>query len=180
LSTEGTSIELKSYIDDAVTKGANIITGGQLKETENFIAPTIMTNVDKKSSLMTNEIFGPVLPVYTYSKLEDVVEEIRSGEKPLALYIFSKSNKNTNYILNNTRAGGGCINHCGVHYYNTNLPFGGSNNSGIGKSHGFEGFKSFSNGRGILKQHIPNAIELLVPPFNSFKQKIIDLTIKYF
>lgn len=171
---------IKSYIDDAVTKGANIITGGQLKETENFIAPTIMTNVDKKSSLMTNEIFGPVLPVYTYSKLEDVVEEIRSGEKPLALYIFSKSNKNTNYILNNTRAGGGCINHCGVHYYNTNLPFGGSNNSGIGKSHGFEGFKSFSNGRGILKQHIPNAIELLVPPFNSFKQKIIDLTIKYF
>lgn len=171
---------IKSYIDDAVSKGANIITGGQLKETENFIAPTVMTNVDKKSALMTNEIFGPVLPVYTYEKLEDLVEEIRSGKKPLALYIFSKSNKNINYILNNTRAGGGCINHCAVHFYNTNLPFGGSNNSGIGKSHGFEGFKSFSNGRGILRQHLPNALELLVPPFNTFKQKIIDLTIKYF
>ena len=171
---------LKSYIDDAVSKGANIITGGQLKEAENFIAPMIMTNVDKKSTLMTNEIFGPILPVYTYDKLEDLVEEIRSGEKPLALYIFSKNNKNINYILNNTRAGGGCINHCAVHFYNTNLPFGGSNNSGIGKSHGFEGFKSFSNGRGILKQHLPNALELLVPPFNTFKQKIIDLTIKYF
>ncbi|MBK9567838.1 MAG: aldehyde dehydrogenase family protein [Saprospiraceae bacterium] len=171
---------LKSYIDDAVSKGANIITGGQLKEAENFIAPMIMTNVDKKSALMTNEIFGPILPVYTYDKLEDLVEEIRSGEKPLALYIFSKNNKNINYILNNTRAGGGCINHCAVHFYNTNLPFGGSNNSGIGKSHGFEGFKSFSNGRGILKQHLPNALELLVPPFNTFKQKIIDLTIKYF
>ncbi len=171
---------IKSYIEDAVSKGANIITGGQLKETENFIAPTVMTNVDKKSALMTNEIFGPILPVYTYNNLESLVEEIRSGEKPLALYIFSKSNKNINYILNNTRAGGGCINHCAVHFYNTNLPFGGSNNSGIGKSHGFEGFKSFSNGRGILRQHLPNALELLVPPFNTFKQKIIDLTIKYF
>lgn len=171
---------IKSYIDDAVAKGARVISGGQTKENENYIAPTVMTNVDKNSSLMTNEIFGPVLPVYTFSTLGEVVEEIRSGEKPLALYIFSKNNKNINYILKNTRAGGGCINHCAVHYYNTNLPFGGSNNSGIGKAHGFEGFKSFSNARGILKQHVPNALELLVPPFNSFKQKIIDLTIKYF
>lgn len=171
---------IKSYIDDAVSKGAKIISGGQFKENENYIAPTVMTNVDKNSSLMTNEIFGPVLPVYTFSTLEEVVKEIRSGEKPLALYIFSKSNDNINYILNNTRAGGGCINHCAVHYYNTSLPFGGANNSGIGKAHGFEGFKSFSNARGILKQHVPNALELLVPPFNGFKQKLIDLTIKYF
>ena len=80
---------LKSYIDDAVSKGANIITGGQLKEAENFIAPMIMTNVDKKSALMTNEIFGPILPVYTYDKLEDLVEEIRSGEKPLACLLYT-------------------------------------------------------------------------------------------
>jgi aldehyde dehydrogenase (NAD+) len=101
-------------------------------------------------------------------------------KKPLALYIFSKSSKNTNHIINNTRAGGGCINHCAVHYYNTHLPFGGSNNSGIGKAHGIEGFKSFSNSRGILKQNFTNALELLLPPFNNFKQKLIDLTIKYF
>lgn len=173
-------MRIKGYIDDAVSKGAKIISGGQVKESENYIAPTVITNVDKNSALMTNEIFGPVLPVYTFNNLNEIVTDIRNGEKPLALYIFSRSNKNINYILNNTRAGGGCINHCAVHFYNTNLPFGGSNNSGIGKGHGFEGFKSFSNARGILKQHVPNALELLVPPFNGFKQKIIDLTIKYF
>ena len=171
---------LKGYIEDAVSKGAKIETGGQLSDTENYIAPTVMTRVDKSSSLMTNEIFGPIMPVFGFQRIEDVIQDINAQEKPLALYIFSKSSKNTNHIINNTRAGGGCINHCAVHYYNTHLPFGGSNNSGIGKAHGIEGFKSFSNSRGILKQNFTNALELLLPPFNNFKQKLIDLTIKYF
>ena len=171
---------LKGYIEDAVSKGAKIETGGQLSDTENYIAPTVMTRVDKSSSLMTNEIFGPIMPVFGFQRIEDVIQDINAKEKPLALYIFSKSSKNTNHIINNTRAGGGCINHCAVHYYNTHLPFGGSNNSGIGKAHGIEGFKSFSNSRGILKQNFTNALELLLPPFNNFKQKLIDLTIKYF
>ena len=171
---------LKGYIEDAVSKGAKIETGGQLSDTENYIAPTVMTRVDKSSSLMTNEIFGPIMPVFGFQHIEDVIQDINAQEKPLALYIFSKSSKNTNHIINNTRAGGGCINHCAVHYYNTHLPFGGSNNSGIGKAHGIEGFKSFSNSRGILKQNFTNALELLLPPFNDFKQKLIDLTIKYF
>jgi aldehyde dehydrogenase (NAD+) len=171
---------LKGYIEDAVSKGAKIETGGQLSDTENYIAPTVMTRVDKSSSLMTNEIFGPIMPVFGFQHIEDVIQDINAQEKPLALYIFSKSSKNTNHIINNTRAGGGCINHCAVHYYNTHLPFGGSNNSGIGKAHGIEGFKSFSNSRGILKQNFTNALELLLPPFNNFKQKLIDLTIKYF
>jgi aldehyde dehydrogenase (NAD+) len=171
---------LKGYIEDAVSKGAKIETGGQLSGTENYIAPTVMTRVDKSSRLMTNEIFGPIMPVFGFQRIEDVIQDINAQEKPLALYIFSKSSKNTNHIINNTRAGGGCINHCAVHYYNTHLPFGGSNNSGIGKAHGIEGFKSFSNSRGILKQNFTNALELLLPPFNNFKQKLIDLTIKYF
>ena len=162
---------LKGYIEDAVSKGAKIETGGQLSDTENYIAPTVMTRVDKSSSLMTNEIFGPIMPVFGFQRIEDVIQDINAQEKPLALYIFSKSSKNTNHIINNTRAGGGCINHCAVHYYNTHLPFGGSNNSGIGKAHGIEGFKSFSNSRGILKQNFTNALELLLPPFNDFKQK---------
>ena len=171
---------LKGYIDDAVLKGAKIETGGTLQDTENFISPTVMTQVDKNSTLMTHEIFGPIMPVFEFQNIDEVIQDINAQEKPLALYIFSKSSKNTKYIINNTRAGGGCINHCAVHYYNTHLPFGGSNNSGIGKAHGIEGFKSFSNSRGILKQNFTNALELLLPPFNDFKQKLIDLTVKYF
>ena len=139
-----------------------------------------MTNVSKESTLMTNEIFGPVMPIFTFNSLDEVIAEVNSREKPLALYIYSKKNKNINYLLENTRAGGSCINHNAVHFFNTNLPFGGSNNSGIGKGHGKDGFLAFSNARGVFRQHIPNALELLLPPYTKFSQTLIDLTIKYF
>jgi len=120
------------------------------------------------------------MPVHTFDNIDEVIDKINSKEKPLALYIYSSKRKNINHILNNTRAGGSCINHSAVHFFNSNLPFGGSNNSGIGKGHGWFGFQAFSNQRGILKQHIPNALEQLLPPYNNMKQKLIDLTIKYF
>jgi len=171
---------VKSYVDDAISKGANIEAGGNFNENQDFIAPTLMTNVSKDSKLMTEEIFGPVLPVFGFSDINKVIDEINAREKPLALYIYSKKRKNIKYIIGNTRAGGTCINHNAAHFFNTNLPFGGSNNSGIGKAHGIEGFKSFSNPRGVFKQHIPNALDLLTPPYNDFKQNLIDLTIKWF
>ena len=171
---------VNNYINDAVEKGAQIEYGGKTDSDTDFISPTIMTNVPMDSAVMTEEIFGPILPVHGFTDLNEVIKEINDREKPLALYIYSKSNKNTNKIINNTRAGGTCINHNGVHFYNTNLPFGGSNNSGIGKGNGWYGFEAFSNKRGILKQHIPNALEMLLPPYNGFKQKLIDFTIKWF
>jgi len=139
-----------------------------------------LTNVSNDSSLMEHEIFGPVLPVFEFSDIDKVISEINNREKPLALYIYSSRKKNINYILENTRAGGTYINHNVVHFLNNNLPFGGSNNSGIGKGHGQFGFEAFSNARGVLKQHIPNALELSMPPYAGFKQKLIDLTIRYF
>jgi aldehyde dehydrogenase (NAD+) len=171
---------LKGYVEDAISKGAKVETGGTFDESQNYISPTVMTNVSKDSTLMTNEIFGPIMPVYTFKNIDEVITEVNARDKPLALYIYSKSNRNISHILSNTRAGGSCINHNAAHFFNTHLPFGGSNNSGIGKAHGEEGFKSFSNARGILKQHIPNALEMLMPPYDGFKQKLIDLTIKYF
>jgi aldehyde dehydrogenase (NAD+) len=140
----------------------------------------MMTNVDMDSELMKNEIFGPVLPVYSFKDLQEPIDLINSREKPLALYIYSKSKKNVNRVMNNTRAGGACINHSALHFYNNNLPFGGSNNSGIGKAHGWFGFEAFSNAKGVYRQILPPALEILVPPYNDFKQKIIDLTIKWF
>lgn len=171
---------IKGYIEDAVSKGAKVETGAKFDDNSDYIAPTVMTNVSEDSTLMTEEIFGPVMPVYGYTDINEVIEKINGREKPLALYIYSSKNKNINHILANTRAGGTCINHNAVHFFNGNLPFGGSNNSGIGKGHGHYGFKSFSNARGVLRQNIPNALELLMPPYNGFKQTLIDLTIKYF
>ncbi|MEM6964926.1 MAG: aldehyde dehydrogenase family protein [Bacteroidota bacterium] len=171
---------VKSYVEDALDKGATIEAGGNFDDNQDYISPTIMTNVPKNSTLMTEEIFGPVLPIHTFSNIQAVIDEVNSREKPLALYIYSSSNKNIEKIINNTRAGGTCINHNAIHFFNSNLPFGGSNNSGIGKAHGWFGFQAFSNARGVLKQHIPNALERLMPPYDDFKQKLIDLTIKWF
>ena len=97
------------------------------------------------------------------------------------MYIFSHNSKAIKQLINQTRAGGTVINHNALHFFNNDLPFGGSNNSGIGKAHGKYGFDAFSNERGVLKQWLPfSALDMLMPPFTGFKQKIIDLTIKYF
>lgn len=171
---------VKGLYEKAVAKGAKVETGGEFDAGQNYISPTVMTNVPNDSELMEEEIFGPILPLKTFSEVKEVIDEINSREKPLALYIYGKKRKYINQILSNTRAGGGCINHNGLHFSNVNLPFGGSNNSGIGKGNGVYGFRAFSNARGILKQHLPSAMDFLLPPYNDFKQKLIDWTIKYF
>jgi aldehyde dehydrogenase (NAD+) len=169
-----------SYIQDSVLKGAKVVFGGKSDIKNCYIEPTLVTDVPMDSGLMENEIFGPVLPVISYKNINEAVEMIQANEKPLALYIYSKNEKNIQFIINHTRAGGTCINNNDIHFNNVNLPFGGSNNSGIGKTHGFFGFQAFSEARAIYRQHISGALELLLPPYNGFKQKLIDLTIKYF
>lgn len=171
---------VKGYLEDAVKKGAKILTGGDGVREEKFLAPTIVGDVSFDSELMTNEIFGPVLPIFSYQDLDEPIRFIQENEKPLALYIYSKSPNNISRILDNTRAGGTVINHNDIHFFNSNLPFGGVNNSGIGKGHGKFGFEAFSNARGIMRQHIPNALELLMPPYNDFKRRMIEFTIKWF
>ncbi|WP_250435284.1 aldehyde dehydrogenase family protein [Hanstruepera flava] len=171
---------LNEGLEEAKTKNARIDSGGQSNDEDNYIEPTLISDLNEDSKLMNEEIFGPILPLKTYKTLEGAVDYINSKEKPLALYIYSKKKKNINYILDNTRAGGTCINHNLLQYLNHNLPFGGSNNSGIGKSHGYFGFLEFTNQRSLLKQHTFGAVDLLKPPYSNWKQKIVDLTIKWF
>ena len=171
---------IKHYLDDAIGKGAKVAIGGETLSDQDYIAPTILTNVPDDAVIENEEIFGPLLPIHGFTKLQEVIDDINSKEKPLGLYLYSKSRKNIDLVLNGTRAGGSCINHNTVHYFNHNLPFGGVNNSGIGKGHGWHSFEAFSNARGVLTQHVPNALEKLLPPYNRAKQKLIDMTIKYF
>ncbi len=167
-------------IDDAIEMGAKLEIGGNFDIKTNFIHPTVLSDVNLDSKIMKFEIFAPVLPIITYSTIEEVIDYINTKEKALALYVFSKNKKRINKIINSTRAGTTCVNHNLIHFFNLNLPFGGDNHSGIGRSHGFFGFESFSHSRAILKQWSPiSAIEFLLPPYNDLKQKIIDLTIKW-
>ncbi len=170
---------VKSYLDDAVLKGAKIETGGKLDASSRYIAHTVLTNVNRDMLVMQEEIFGPLLPVLVYRNLNEVIEGINAMPKPLAMYIFSRSHQNQELLLKNTSAGGVTINAVGIHALNNNLPFGGVNNSGIGKSHGAFAFKEFSNAKAIIRvPTFKTGIDLLFAPYNAKKQKLVDLLIK--
>ncbi len=171
---------LKSHIENAESLNANIEAGGDVDSNSKYIAPTIISNLTEDASLLQEEIFGPILPIVTYTTLDEAIDYINAKERPLALYIYSKNRANTNKVIQNTRAGGTCINNNILHYSNHKLPFGGVNNSGIGKSHGFYGFQAFSNERAVLKQHTFGVTELLFPPYTGFKEKLARFTIKWF
>ena len=171
---------LVSYIENAKENGAKIELGGEYDSKDYFIEPTVISNLKEDALLLNEEIFGPILPIKTYNDIDEVIDYINSKEKPLALYIYSQDAKNVKKIIKSTRAGGTCINTNELQASNHALPFGGSNNSGIGKSHGFFGFQEFSNPRAVLKRRTKGPLNLLLPPYNNFKQKIVDLTIKWF
>ncbi|HET9054190.1 MAG TPA: aldehyde dehydrogenase family protein, partial [Cyclobacteriaceae bacterium] len=167
-----------SYLEDARTNGAEVVLGGEKGELG--ISPTVLRNVPLHCQIMKEEIFGPILPVLVYDEKEEVTAHIQGGEKPLALYIYSRKRKNIEYFLANTRAGGTCINNNDMHFLQPYLPFGGDNHSGIGKAHGEWGFKAFSNERSVYRQHIPSVLERLMPPYTASKNQVIEWIVKFF
>ncbi len=172
---------LNGYLTEAKANGAVVEMGGEVDAEQNYIAPTVLSNVSANSTIMQEEIFGPLLPLITFKNIEEAITHIQKNEKPLAMYIYSHSSQAIKQLINQTRAGGTVVNHNALHFFNQELPFGGSNNSGIGKGHGKYGFEAFSNARAVLKQWSPfNVLDILTPPYTGWKQKVIDLTIKYF
>lgn len=170
---------VKRLLDDAVRHGAKVVSGGQSGDRR--MEPTIVADVAPHSAIMREEIFGPILPVITYSDRNEVVRIIGEREKPLVLYIFSRDRNVVDRFIRDTRAGGTVVNATLIHFYQLNLPFGGVGNSGVGKAHGFFGFEAFSNARAVLDQAGRfSAIQLVFPPFNPLKRKIIDLLLRFF
>lgn len=168
-------------LEEAKSKGARVEIGGEYDAKDKFIEPTLVTSVDDQVGIWQQEIFGPVMPLNIFKNLDDVIDHINKNEKPLSLYMFTKSKKNRKKVETSTSSGGMVINDTVLHYAHPNLPFGGVNHSGIGKSHGIYGFKEFSNEKAVLKQRIGLTNTLLFyPPYNGLKKKIVDLVIKYF
>lgn len=171
---------LKNLIDEAVSQGAKIAYGGNSNTVDNYIQPTLITSCNTEMKIMQEEIFGPVLPIITYKDASEILNQINTNLKPLALYVFSNRKSFIDNIIKNTRAGTTVINNNLIQFNNHHLPFGGSNNSGIGKSHGFYGFKEFSNERAFMKQHFKGISEFVTPPYTNLKEKIAALTVKWF
>jgi aldehyde dehydrogenase (NAD+) len=171
---------VKDILDDAVAKGGRIIYGGEINEDDNLVSPTLIENISSDSKLMEKEIFGPVLPVITFKNQDEIFDITEKNPNPLALYVFSKNKSFIKSILKKIPAGSSAVNEAVLQFANYNLPFGGINHSGIGKSHGYYGFKTFSNEKSVLKQRKYSTMTLLYPPYNKFKNMLINLTIKYF
>lgn len=148
-------------------KDSEIVVGGETDADECYIAPTIIDNVEPDFPIMQDEIFGPILPVMTFSKLEKAIEFVNYSYKPLAFYYFSNNLKKAKAVLAQTASGGGCINDTIIHIASTRLPFGGVGNSGMGKYHGRYSFDTFSNKRGIVFSPTWLDIPIKYPPYGN-------------
>ena len=138
---------LSGYLNDG-----KIYYGGNIDEDNLYMEPTLIIKPDLNSPLMSDEIFGPILPILVYENLDNVIKFINHREKPLALYYFSESKKKIKYVLTSTTSGGVTINDTIIHVANPNLPFGGVGNSGVGKYHGKESFETFTHNKSVMKR----------------------------
>lgn len=172
---------LKGLLDDAIEKGAKIAFGGDCDENDYYISPTLVLGITEEMEIAHEEIFGPLLPVITYKTKEQAADYINTKPKPLSLYIFSNSQVFEDYFITHTSSGGVCVNDAVIHFMNSNLPFGGVNNSGIGKAHGHFGFIAFSNEKSVLRQRVGfTGVKLLYPPYSNIKRKTIEVFKKLF
>ncbi|MFN5767462.1 MAG: aldehyde dehydrogenase [Pseudanabaena sp.] len=142
-----------------------ILVGGQNDRSDRFIAPTLIDDVSPNSKIMSEEIFGPILPILEYDQLSEAIAFVKTHPKPLALYFFSNNKQNQERILQEISYGGGCFNDSIVHYVNLELPFGGVGDSGIGSYHGKSSFDTFSHRKSVLKNSFRFDIKLRYPPY---------------
>lgn len=151
---------------------SKVVYGGIVKKESKYISPTIMRNVSLNDPVMSDEIFGPILPVMTYKTIDQAINIIRGFTKPLALYLFTSDKKMERMIIRNVTFGGGSINTTILHVASSKLPFGGVGHSGTGSYHGKAGFDDFSHKKSILKQ--PSLIDFgLTYPGKSIPLKLL-------
>ena len=158
-------------------KDGRIVFGGKSDANKRHIAPTLITDIDLDHPLMQEEIFGPILPAFTFSKLDDALAIIKSYEKPLSFYIFSNNYKNQKKCIEEVQFGGGCVNDTVAHLLNHELPFGGIGHSGLGAYHGKFSFDTFTHYKGVMNKVTWPDIPLRYPPYQG-KLGIVKKVIK--
>ena len=150
-----------------------VVWGGKVQDESLRMEPTVMTNVTWDDAVMKEEIFGPILPILTYSKLKDAIDIVESHPHPLALYLFSNSRKVQKKVMKSCQFGGGCINDVIIHLATSNMPFGGVGDSGMGAYHGKAGFDTFTHYRSVV--HKKNWMDLGVryQPYTKGKFRLL-------
>ncbi|MBL4584248.1 MAG: coniferyl aldehyde dehydrogenase [Pseudomonadales bacterium] len=160
---------IQGLIDDAKEKGARVIQVNPASETipegKRIIPPTLITDVNDDMEVMREEIFGPLLPVLGYQKMDDAIQYINDRPRPLALYYFGKNNQRAIDTVYSTTSGGACVNETMLHVSHNNMPFGGIGPSGLGGYHGFDGFVEFSHKKSVYYQGPISPAKWIKPPY---------------
>lgn len=156
-----------------------VVTGGNVNADTLQIAPTILTDVTMDDAVMQEEIFGPILPIQTYDRYEEIIEILHGRQKPLALYLFSKDSSHIREITERISYGGGCINDVVVHLATSEMGFGGVGESGMGSYHGKDGFDTFSHTKSILDKKTWLDLPMRYQPYkNMLYEKMLHLFLK--
>lgn len=159
-------------------EGQEIVFGGGCDPEKRFIEPTLMIDVDPESPVMQEEIFGPLLPVMTFDKIEEAIDFVQSRPKPLALYFFSRDRHMQKVVKDSCSFGGGCINDTVMHIGSPRMPFGGVGASGMGSYHGKKSFDTFTHYRSILKSSSMIDVPLRYMPYDDVTYKLLRIIFK--
>lgn len=151
---------------------AKVVKGGESDRSELYIEPTILNDISPGDPVMQEEIFGPLLPVLTYSDLDKLLESLKQQDAPLVLYVFTRRRRLAERILKEVASGGGMINEVVMHFINMNAPFGGVGASGMGSYHGRAGFDDFSHHKTIMIKPLWFELFLKYPPHRKFYLRI--------
>ena len=173
---------MQQLVDDARSKGARILqpapSNSDITAANRSFPPTLIIGANDSMRVMTEEIFGPILPVLACDSLDAALNFINARPRPLAFYYFDTSQSRTGKVLEQTTSGGACINDCIFHFTQHRLPFGGVGPSGMGAYHGFEGFKTFSKKKGVyLQSSLVGSLlnKLFKPPYTRRTEQMIGL-----
>ena len=177
---DGAFRRLSGLLEGSVAAGAKVEAGGRTDAAERYIAPTLLTDVTAQMPVMQEELFGPLLPILTYEREDEVHALVRKLGKPLALYLFSRDRAAVERWLQSTTSGGVSVNNTLLHITNPNLPFGGVGGSGQGSYHGEFGFRTFSHERGVLRQRKPDLSTGFFPPYTAKKARLARLLSRLF
>ena len=172
---------LLAMLDDAKDRGATLVqlvSGPPFDRATRKIAPHIVLGAPPDSAVWQREIFGPILPIRGYNKLEEVIAAINAGDRPLAVYPFSENKETVQHILDHVMSGGVSVNDALFHVAQHDLPFGGVGASGMGHYHGKEGFDTFSKLRPVFYQARFSSLKFIMPPYGKLADKVLAFMTK--
>jgi coniferyl-aldehyde dehydrogenase len=168
---------IESLLQDARDHGCDVRSleeDGEVDPATRQLPMSIVLDPPDDVAVMREEIFGPILPVKAYDDLDEAIGYVNDGERPLALYVFSKDEQVSDDVLERTTSGGACVNAAAVHGALASLPFGGIGQSGSGRHHGIDGFREFSNPRAVFVRGEGDMIEAFAPPYGATAEAVVS------